>query len=232
MPSQNLIVILLTLNKLKNKYLFCWRLASEKLNINFPDFEQAKSSVVTSLTLSKLKTPFKKTPWLTWCQPLHWSLCILVLPCYLEDAMQCQWSSSDLPRVLRIWESGFYSQVLFTSHSFLLVSRLPWSWQLNLKVSRASCWSSKHNPGPTICLTHSNSQNLSVYVSKASLKVRIPQPCNLPLTSFEPSFLKAPCVKNCYPWRLGHRVLWVLADGCSIVNKLIKTISIFLRNSK
>ena len=34
--------------------------------------------------------------------------------------MPCQWSSSDLPWVLRIWESNFYSQPFFPIHSFLL----------------------------------------------------------------------------------------------------------------
>ena len=58
--------------------------------------------------------------------PRHWSLCFLVSPCYLQDTMPCQWSSSNLPRVLWIWESIFYLQAFFTSHSFLLVSRFPW----------------------------------------------------------------------------------------------------------
>ena len=88
----------------------------------------------------------------------HWSLCFLVSPCYLQDAMPCQWSSSDLPRVLRIWESVFYSQAFFTLHFFLLVLRLRWGQQFNLKVSRVLCWSLKHSPGPAICLNHSNPQ--------------------------------------------------------------------------
>ena len=51
----------------------------------------------------------------------------LLSPCYLQDTMPCQWSSSDvLPQVLRIWESVFYSQAFFTLHSFLLVSRPSW----------------------------------------------------------------------------------------------------------
>ena len=61
----------------------------------------------------------------TYEKPCRWSLCFLVSPCYLQDAMLCQWSPSDLPRVLQIWESIFYSQVFFTLHSFLLFSRLP-----------------------------------------------------------------------------------------------------------
>ena len=27
--------------------------------------------------------------------PRHWSLCFLLSPCYLQDTMPCQWSSSD-----------------------------------------------------------------------------------------------------------------------------------------
>ena len=34
----------------------------------------------------------------------------------------------------------------------------PGSRQFNLKASRASCWSSKHSPGLTICLNHSDPQ--------------------------------------------------------------------------
>ena len=33
------------------------------------------------------------------------------------------------------------------------------SWQFNLRVSWASCWSSKKIPGPTIRLNHNNPQN-------------------------------------------------------------------------
>ena len=91
--------------------------------------------------------------------PRHWSLCFLVSPCYLQDAMPCQWWSSDLPLVLWIWESVSYSQALFTLYSFLLISRFPWGWQFNLKVRRASCWSLKHSLGLTIYLNHYNPQN-------------------------------------------------------------------------
>ena len=46
-------------------------------------------------------------------------------PVYLWDVMPRQWSPDNLPRVLRIWESVFYSQTLFTLHSFLLFQGLP-----------------------------------------------------------------------------------------------------------
>ena len=90
--------------------------------------------------------------------PRHWSLCFLVSPCYLQDAILSQWSSSDLLRVLRIWERVFYSQAFYTLYPFLLVLRLPWDGQFNFKVSRASCWPFQHSPGPAICLNHSNPQ--------------------------------------------------------------------------
>ena len=84
----------------------------------------------------------------------HRSLCFLLSPFYLQDTMPCQWSSSHLPQVLRIWDSVFYLQAFLTLHSFLLIWRPPWDRQFNLKVSRVLCWSSKHSPGPAICLNH------------------------------------------------------------------------------
>ena len=53
-------------------------------------------------------------------------------PCYLQDAMLCQWSSRSFGGPASIKAS----------------------------VSRASCRSSKHSPGLTICLNHSNPQTL------------------------------------------------------------------------
>ena len=88
----------------------------------------------------------------------HWSLCFLVSPYDLQDTMSCQCSSSDLPWVIRIWESVFYSQGFFTLHSFLLVLRLPWCRQFNLRVNRASCWHLKQSPSSAIGLNHSNPQ--------------------------------------------------------------------------
>ena len=126
--------------------------------------------------MCQTKTPFGETPWLRDAMPCHCSLCFLVSPRYLQDAMLCQWSSSDLFCVLWIWESIFYSQAFFTLHSFLLFSRLPWGWQCNLEVRRASCWSLKHSPGPTICLNHSNPQKR--YGSRFYLMVTAGWLCN------------------------------------------------------
>ena len=82
-----------------------------------------------------------------------------------------------LPRVLWIWENGFYSQAFFTLHSFLLVLRPPWGSQFSLNVSRASCWSSKRSPAPTICLNHSNRQKF--YIGRFYLRGRAGQSRNI-----------------------------------------------------
>ena len=127
--------------------------------------------------------------------PCHWSLCFLVSPCYLQDAMSCQWSSSDLPRVLQIWESVFYFQAFFTLHFFLLVLRDSYGRQFNLKVSRVSCWSLKRSPGSTIAwITGMQKRGIlvdSIYVPKVSFGVRVPQLWKL-LHWFWTCILKSP----------------------------------------
>ena len=117
--------------------LFCWQVKA--------DFKQVNKILVTLLTLNKSNTLSQAafgyllfTP----CQVIGHK----VLPTH------------PLPRVLWIWGSVFYSQAFFTLHSFLLVLRLPWRQQFNLKVSRASCWSSKHSPSQAIASNDSNAQ--------------------------------------------------------------------------
>ena len=63
------------------------------------------------LTPNSQKTPFGETSWLTGCHamPCHWSFLFLLSPCYLQNAIPCQWSSRDLPRVLRIWERASFT---------------------------------------------------------------------------------------------------------------------------
>ena len=120
-----LIVILLTLN------------TSQQLNSLFSDFEQVKNLLVIFAGFKKLTSYFCLlwTSYKLLSEKLHdlldamwcyWSLCFLMSPCYLQDAMPCSWSCSDLPQVLWIWESIIYSQEIFTLHHFLLFSRLPW----------------------------------------------------------------------------------------------------------
>ena len=52
-----------------------------------------------------------------------------------------------------------FERAFFTFHvSLLQVSRLPWGRQFNLKVSRASCRSSKHRLGRAFRMNHNNPQ--------------------------------------------------------------------------
>ena len=104
------------------------------------------------------KSPFGETAWLTGRHATSLVTLIFIITMLLTGHHPCQWSSSDLSRVLRIWENVFYSQAFLTLHPFLLVSRPPCDRQFSLKVSRASCWSSKHSPHLTICLNHNNPQ--------------------------------------------------------------------------
>ena len=73
-----------------------------------------------------------------------------------------------LSRALRFWVDFFYPQAFFTLRSFTNIfdstgvyQGLPGSRQFFLEVCRASCWSSKHRPGPSVCLIHSNTQSSS-----------------------------------------------------------------------
>ena len=75
---------------------------------------------------------------------------------------------------LREWFllSGFFYLTLFPAFS-----RLPWVRQFKHKVSRDSCWSSKHSPGPTFCFNHSNPQKS--YMWLVLLKVEAGQSRNI-----------------------------------------------------
>ena len=69
-----------------------------------------------------------------------------------------------LPWALRPWVDIFYSQAFFTLHSFTdilicVYQGFPWSRQFLLEVCRASYWSLKHRPSPSIFLIHSNPQS-------------------------------------------------------------------------
>ena len=68
-----------------------------------------------------------------------------------------------LPRALRPWVGIFYPRAFFTLCSFTdiltcLYEGFSESRQFFLEVCRASYWFSKHRPGPSVCLTHSNPQ--------------------------------------------------------------------------
>ena len=159
---------------------------------NFTDFKEfKKSNNFTTLNNSKLtlnsskKKKKKFTDFKQHSQSGHLSLptphCaapVLLTGCHATLEVS-DTSHPPLPRVLWIWESVFHSQTFFTLHSFLLFSRLPWGRQFNLKVSRASCWPSKHSPSSTICLNHSNPQKR--YIGRFYLSARAGQPQNIKL---------------------------------------------------
>ena len=78
-----------------------------------------------------------------------------------------------LLRVLWNWVGIFYPQAFFTLRSFTdiltcVYQGFPGSQQFFLEVCRASYWSSKHRPGPSVCLIHSNPQ--SSYSERFSFK--------------------------------------------------------------
>ena len=52
------------------------------------------------------------------CAIGHQILFFLIHQCFLWDFIPSHWKPSDLPQVLWIWESIFYSKVLFTCHYF------------------------------------------------------------------------------------------------------------------
>ena len=112
----------------------------------------------------------------------HRSLCFLLSPCYLQDTMPCQWSSSDLPQVLRILKQRLLLSDLF--YLTLLPAGFKAQPQFNLKVSRTSHWSSKHSPARLfvwITTIHKRITLVSLYLS-----VMAGRPTkNVPLTGFE-----------------------------------------------
>ena len=83
-----------------------------------------------------------------------------------------------------------FERVFLTLRCFLTYTPSCWfqnllgSRQFNLKVSRVSCWFSKHSPGPTICWNHNNPQKR--YVGRFYLRVTAGRLMKkLPLTRFK-----------------------------------------------
>ena len=98
--------------------------------------------------------------------------------CDLTDAMPCHWlPATSHPPFYR--ECYGFERAFFTLKRFLpytpsyFFQGFPGSGQFSLKISRASCWSSKHSLGSTICLNHSNLQK--IYTSRFYLRVRAGQ---------------------------------------------------------
>ena len=81
--------------------------------------------------------------------------------------------NSILPPALWPWVGILCLQAVFTLRSFTdiltcVYQGFPGSRQFFLEVCRASYWSSKHRPGPCICLIHSNPQ--TSYLERFSFK--------------------------------------------------------------
>ena len=114
----------------KQKKLFCW-LWTNKKNSHFADFKQIICQKLFSEKLGDLRdaTPCHAIGhFVFWCH-------------YLTYRMPCHASGHLV--IYREWYR--FERAFFTLHSILLFSRLPRGQQFNLKVSRASCWSSKQS---------------------------------------------------------------------------------------
>ena len=84
-----------------------------------------------------------------------------------------------LPRTLRFWVGIFYPQAFFTLRSFPTFLEQPAFIKVSLGAGsyflescRASYWSSKHRPGPSVCLIHSNTQS-SIHLKSVFMHVNI-----------------------------------------------------------
>ena len=105
---------------------------------------------------------------------LPWTIARFLRPFYtfipahrrvIRDTFIFNHSIIFLPRALRFWAGVFYPQAFFTLRpltdifdSTCVYQGFPGSRQFFLEVCRASYWSSKHRPGPSVCLIHSNPQ--------------------------------------------------------------------------
>ena len=136
---------MLTLGKSKKCWLFCWRWASNH-------FTDTKVLSVILLTLNNtVRPPLVTYPSLCSTRVTYRTLCHAIghqllptQPCYRE----CYG-----------FERAFFTLRHFLSYTpSCFFQGFPGNRQFNLKVSKASCWSSKHSPGPAISLNHSNPQ--------------------------------------------------------------------------
>ena len=127
--------------------------------------------------------------------PGHWLRCFLVSPCYLQDTMPCQWSEccgferAFLPYTPYCWFQGF-----------------PGSRQFNLKVSRASCWSSKNSSGTTISLNRNTPQKS--YSGRSYLRVTAGRLIgNPPLMGFRTLFTIGQHFRSLMVFPFDHRAI-------------------------
>ena len=145
--------------------------------------------------------------------------------CYLQDAMLSQRSPS-LPR--RHFSPTLYREcygfkrVFFYSQAFLPYTPSCCFQSLSGASSSTSKIAGLHDDYWNIALarllhwiTAIHKRGIlvgSIYVPNSSFEVRVPQSGNLPLTGFEPAFLKIPWVSSHLSWQFSHRFSWVLIN--------------------
>ena len=66
------------------------------------------------------------------------------------------------PLSLFSYSYSFFTLSSFSPCTLSCLSKLPWDWHFNLKVSRASCCSSKHSSGSTVCFNHTAIHKLNI----------------------------------------------------------------------
>ena len=170
------VVILLTLNKLK------------KISSHFSGFKRVRKIAIILLTFKTplretrcLGNPYFLLYWLPkhlFLDSLHPLFFNTVRPslvtypslcstCVTYYRMPCHAIGHQLLPTQPCYRKCYrFERAFFTLGCLLSCTpsccfqSFPGSRQFNLKVSRASCWSLKHNPGLTTCLKHSNPQNI------------------------------------------------------------------------
>ena len=206
---KNLVVIFAGFKQVKN------------LLVIFAGFKQVKNLLVIFLTLNKSKASFGETPWLTegHATPLVTSFFVVTMLLGKPWRMPCHACG----HLVIYRESYGFERAFLTFRRF--------------KPYTPSCWFQSF-PGAgsstsELARLHADLQNIaparlfpwitaipkraimigSIYVSMGSFKVRVLQLWNLPLTGFEPAFLKVLGVNSRLSWRSGHRVLCELIYG-------------------
>ena len=109
--------------------------------------------------------------------PDHWSLCSFW---YHRVAYKTPCHASDL---LVITAIAMDLRECFQPSAVFYLTLLPSGFKTSLgagsstKVSRASCWSSKHSPSPAMCFNHNNRQKK--YAGRFYLRVTTDFCCNI-----------------------------------------------------
>ena len=127
----------------------------------------------------------------SWCRVFIWFPGYFTMSLALHPGFSDPWRwTSDpdffrlpflfhLPRALRFWVGIFYPQAFFTLRSFPTFLEQPAFIKVSLGAGsyflescRASYWSSKHRPSPSVCLIHSNPQSF-IHLKSVFMHVNI-----------------------------------------------------------